>query len=58
MIKPKPYAVIFSGGKQYRLWPGQFLKLEKLAGQPGSALIFDKVLMVADGDNIDRKSVV
>lgn len=52
MIKPNTYAVIFSGGKQYRVRIGQRIKLEKLAGHPGSALIFDKVLMVADGDNI------
>lgn len=52
MINANTYAVIFSGGKQYRVRVGQRIKLEKLAGLPGSSLIFDKVLMVAEGENI------
>jgi large subunit ribosomal protein L21 len=46
------YAVIKTGGKQYRVAAGDKLKVEQLAGEVGSELIIDKVLMVADGDNV------
>ena len=51
-MKADNYAVIFSGGKQYRVFAGQRIKLEKLSGEPGSSLVFDKVLMIANGDDI------
>lgn len=41
------YAVIVSGGKQYRVQEGQSLKLEKLDLEPGASVEFDKVLMVS-----------
>jgi len=44
------YAVIVSGGKQYRVKAGQSLKLEKLALEAGATIKFDKVLMVSEGD--------
>lgn len=44
------YAVIVSGGKQYRVKEGQSLKLEKLELEPSASIEFDKVLMVSDGD--------
>ncbi len=46
------YAVIATGGKQYRVSKGDVLRVEKLAGDEGSSIKLDKVLMVADGDNI------
>lgn len=46
------YAVITSGGKQYRVTKGQTLKLEKLTADIGSNIDFDQVLMVANGDDI------
>ena len=46
------YAVITSGGKQFRVEEGQTLKLEKLTADVGSKISFDDVLMVANGDNI------
>jgi large subunit ribosomal protein L21 len=46
------YAVIKTGGKQYRVVPGEKLKVEKLAGEVGSDVVIDQVLMVADGDNV------
>lgn len=46
------YAVIKTGGKQYRVAVGQTLKLEKLEVEPGSTVNFDEVLMVANGDDI------
>lgn len=44
------YAVIATGGKQYRVAEGDVLKIEKLTGDVGSTIDFDQVLMVADGD--------
>ena len=46
------YAVIVSGGKQYRVSEGQTLKVEKLAVEAGSAVELDKVLLVANGEDI------
>lgn len=46
------YAVITSGGKQYRVIEGQTLKLEKLTAEVGSTVNLDKVLMVVNGDDI------
>ena len=46
------YAVIKTGGKQYRVAEGQSLKVEKLDIEEGAAVEFDQVLMIADGDRI------
>lgn len=46
------YAVIKSGGKQYRVKEGDVIKLETLSGDVGSEISFADVLMFADGDNI------
>jgi large subunit ribosomal protein L21 len=46
------YAVIVSGGKQYRVTEGQTLKLEKLTADVGSTLDFNKVLMLAKGEDV------
>jgi len=46
------YAVIQTGGKQYRVSEGDTLKVEKLVVEPGSDVALDKVLLVADGDAI------
>ncbi len=40
------YAVIQTGGKQYRVAPGDVVRVEKLAGEIGSEVVFDKVLAV------------
>ena len=40
------YAVIRSGGKQYRVVPGQTIRLEKLTGDPGSKVQLGEVLLV------------
>ncbi len=42
------YAVIFSGGKQYRVSEGQTVKLEKLTAEVGEVVHFEQVLMVAN----------
>jgi large subunit ribosomal protein L21 len=46
------YAVIKTGGKQYRVQPGDVLVVEKLDGEPGAEVRFDQVLMLGDGDSI------
>lgn len=46
------YALIKTGGKQYRVEEGQTLKVEKIDAEPGASVTLDKVLMIADGDNI------
>lgn len=42
------FAVIKTGGKQYKVKEGQILKIEKIAGKVGDKIGFDKVLLVAD----------
>lgn len=42
------YAVIETGGKQYRVQPGDVIRVERLAGEPGDKIEFDRVLLVAD----------
>ena len=44
------YAVIKTGGKQYRVQEGQTLKVEKLQAEEGTTLDLDEVLMVVDGE--------
>jgi large subunit ribosomal protein L21 len=46
------YAVVNTGGKQYKVQKGETLRIEKIPGEVGSSVTFDKVLMVADGENI------
>lgn len=46
------YAVIVSGGKQYRVQEGETLKLEKLQAEAGANVEFDRVLLVGNGDDI------
>jgi large subunit ribosomal protein L21 len=41
-----PYAIIETGGKQYRVAVGDTLSIEKLSVEPGSGITFDRVLMV------------
>ena len=46
------YAVIVTGGKQYKVSEGDTLFIEKLDAEAGSEVTFDKVLLVADGEKI------
>jgi large subunit ribosomal protein L21 len=46
------FAVIETGGKQYRVETGMKVKVEKLEGEVGAEVTFDRVLMIADGDKI------
>jgi large subunit ribosomal protein L21 len=44
------YAVIQTGGKQYRVAPGDFLEIEKLPGEIGNLVQFDQILMIKSSD--------
>lgn len=44
------YAVIKTGGKQYKVAAGDKLKVEKLVGDVGSTVVIDKVLLIANGE--------
>ena len=46
------YAVVSSGGKQYRVELGSTLLMERLASQPGGSILFDRVLLIGDGDEV------
>jgi large subunit ribosomal protein L21 len=46
------YAVIKTGGRQYRVMQGETLRVEKLDGDVGSAVNFDQVLLVGSGEDI------
>jgi len=46
------YAVIKTGGKQYRVQAGDLLVVEKLAGEPGAKVAFDEVLMIGEGESV------
>jgi len=46
------YAVVNSGGKQYKVQQGEVLRVEKLSGDVGSSVTFDRVLMFSDGENV------
>ena len=46
------YAVIVTGGKQYKVSEGDTLFVEKLDVEEGSTVTFDKVLMAGDGENV------
>ena len=52
------YAVIETGGKQYRATPGEFLEIESVAGEIGSEIEFNKVLALFDGDSVKAGSAV
>jgi large subunit ribosomal protein L21 len=47
------YAVVESGGKQYRVQEGEILRVEKIPGDIGNSVTFDKVLMFSDGANVN-----
>ncbi|HRR56693.1 MAG TPA: 50S ribosomal protein L21, partial [Acidobacteriota bacterium] len=46
------YAVVSAGGKQYRLSPGQVLEVEKLPAAVGDQVVFDEVLLLGDGEQL------
>ncbi len=46
------YAVIKTGGKQYRVAPGEKLKVEQIPADIGSEIVLDQVLLVGNGDAV------
>ncbi len=47
------YAVIATGGKQYRVEQGEVLRVEKLDAEEGDTIEFDRVLMMGNGDDVN-----
>ncbi len=46
------YAIVKTGGKQYKVREGDILQVEKLAGEVGHEISFDDVLMYSDGETV------
>ena len=46
------YAVVATGGKQYKVMEGDNLQIEKIDGDVGAKVTFDNVLLFSDGDNL------
>ena len=46
------FAVFESGGKQHRVSEGDLVRLETIGGEPGDDVVFDRVMVVADGDDV------
>jgi large subunit ribosomal protein L21 len=46
------YAVIESGGKQYRVTAGQTIDVDRMPAEPGEAITMDRVLLVGEGDTV------
>jgi large subunit ribosomal protein L21 len=46
------YAVVASGGKQYKVREGEILKIEKIPGEIGDSISFDNVLLYSDGESL------
>jgi len=46
------YAVLSTGGKQYKVEAGEILRIEKISGAVGETVAFDKILMFSDGENV------
>jgi len=46
------YAVVKTGGKQYKIEEGEILRFEKIPGDVGSPVTFDQVLMFSDGEKV------
>ena len=46
------YAVIKTGGKQYKVAPGENLKVEQLSADVGAEVVLDQVLMIGEGESV------
>jgi len=46
------YAVVKTGGKQYKIAPGEKLKVEQIPADVGAQVVLDQVLLVGEGDNV------
>jgi large subunit ribosomal protein L21 len=50
------YAVLKTGGKQYKVAPNDIIMVEKLAADAGTSIEIDEVLMIGDNQNINSRS--
>ena len=46
------YAIVETGGKQYKVSPGKVIRIEKIDGDRGNTWVFDKVLAISDGESL------
>ncbi len=46
------YAVVKTGGKQYKVAPGEKLKVEQIPADVGAAVVLDQVLMIGEGESV------
>lgn len=46
------YAVVETGGKQYKVKSGDTVRVEKLEGEIGSEIVLDKILLTGEGDTV------
>ena len=51
------YAIIATGGKQYKVSEGDIIKIEKLGKAEGESVTFDKVLLVSDNEEIEEDEI-
>ncbi len=51
--KDKKFAVIKTGGKQYKVSEGDVLSVEKIEAEEGKSIAFDEVMLVAEGDRVE-----
>ncbi len=49
---PKLYAIVETGGKQYKVSPGNVVRIETIEGERGNTHVFHKVLAISDGENL------
>ena len=55
-IKLMTFAVINTGGKQYKVTTNDKLRIEKLSNEEGKSILFDKVLLINDNQNMELGS--
>jgi large subunit ribosomal protein L21 len=51
-VRPKIYAIIETGGKQYKVTEGQMIDVERLKVDVGGTVELDRVLLIGEGDNV------
>jgi large subunit ribosomal protein L21 len=49
---PTMYAVVKTGGKQYKVAPGEKLKVEQIPADVGAEVVLDQVLMIGEGESV------
>jgi large subunit ribosomal protein L21 len=52
MVSSEIYAIVKSGGRQYKVAPGQTIEVNRLPVEAGSRVALDKVLLIAEGDKV------